>query len=493
MPRTPISYSLEADKKEVAFDLASAHKIADNVRAKSESIFSELLKMQPLAYEPKAEPVKKTAVKEIKKEIPEKPAMKEIKVEVKKDMPEIILPEPKIMRQNNAVNGQKSENGKKLVEEARKRIEDLKEQEIIEEEAGIKITSPIKEYDIREKDVSFKPKPKPIEIEIKAEEYKPISNQAKPPQIKPQSASDILAIHPLPKKSGLPKKIFARILSITLLAALLFINVTFWYWYIFVRPKNMPPAAVITSPIPTPECAIDKDCASGKICSQDGKCNDKPIVIVGPIFPMTGEKEFKISSYSDIPGIMLNVISEWPNEEGFAVDKFRRIVIINESERRQATIKEIFDALLITAPDGFYERLGENYTLFEYSQKEGIRIGLVSSIIDKENFAKLLSQNEGTMKDGFRTFFSLMNLESPVTTKVFASASKMKGYTGPDFRYLPVSKNDLGVCYSAYADYFMLSTSFESMKKALESLKNQLTASPSPSVLPTASPSATPK
>jgi hypothetical protein len=73
----------------------------------------------------------------------------------------------------------------------------------------------------------------------------------------------------------------------------------------------------------------------------------------------------------------------------------------------------------------------------------------------------------------------------------------VKGYTGPDFRYLPVSKNDLGVCYSAYADYFMLSTSFESMKKALESLKNQLTASPSPSaspsVLPTASPSATPK
>jgi hypothetical protein len=137
--------------------------------------------------------------------------------------------------------------------------------------------------------------------------------------------------------------------------------------------------------------------------------------------------------------------------------------------------------------------LGENYTLFGYSQKEGIRIGIVSSIIDRDVFVKLLSQNESTMKNDYRSFFSLMNLESPLTTKAFLSASKVKGYVGVDFRYLPVSENDLSICYSVYDDYFVVATSFESMKKSLDSLKNQLIILPSPSVSPSASPTATPK
>ncbi|MCX6765080.1 MAG: hypothetical protein NT148_00885, partial [Candidatus Nealsonbacteria bacterium] len=488
-------WGLEAERKTVEFDLASAHKIADNVRAKSESIFSELLKSQPLVqeeikpkYEKKIEiktaPVKKIIVEEIKpeikKEISQKPVVKEIKVEVTKEMPkiekpktdflkeEIILPEVKPIRQNGMVNGQKTEDDKKLIEEARKKIEQLKRQEMIEEDAGVEITSPITQYDLKKEAASFN-QPKPVEInseikqvQPKSQDWSSIQSQLKPqpqtPYVPPPAVSNkpmqpsaqviakplepkvspltsnILASHPLPKRSGLGKKIFARTLTVILIAVLLFLNVTFWYWYIFVRPGNKPPAVVATSPIPTPECIADKDCPSGKICTQDGKCGDKPIVIIGPIFPIAETKEYKISSFSDIPGIILNVISEWPNEQDFAVDKFRRIVIISEGERRQVTIKEIFDALLITAPSGFYERLGENYTLFEYSQKEGIRVGLVSSIIDKETFAKLMTQNEGTMKNDYRSFFSLMNLESPLTTKAFASASKVKGYTGVDFR-----------------------------------------------------------
>lgn len=447
-------WQLESMKKEVEFDLRSAEKASDDLKAKRQSMFAELEKTVKIE-----EP-------EIKKEIVfEKPVEKkpEPVIPKKKAEPpvfeikeEIVLPNP-------------------IQKPLEKKTEELKKEDIIEEKAGVEITTPIKEI---KKPVFEKVQNEPVKKEIQPiPQVQPQPNIA--PQIKNESSpiKSILTAHPLPKKAGVGRKVFARILAISLLAALLFFNITFWYWYLVIRQPEEPIASQTPTPSVLRECETDEDCDVGKTCDQSGKCISKPVTVLSSLFNMAEEEKYKVLDYSDIPGIILSVASDWPNKEGYAVDKFKRLVIINEKEGRVATVKEIFDSLLISVPEGFYERLGDNYTLFAYSQKEGVRIGLVSLIIDSENFRKLLLQNEGTMKDSFVPLFSLMNMESPLTTKTFSNASKVKGYAGTDFRFLPIAKNDLGICYSVYDKYFVFGSSFESTKKVLEALK----PSPSPS------------
>jgi len=452
-------WQLESVKKEIDFDLGSAEKILNNLKDKHKLMFAELERVVT-AEEPI---IKKEVVLEKPKPVIA-PKKEDIPVFEKKE--EIILP--------NSVS--------KIPE---KKIEEPRKENIIEEKAGIEITTPVKEF---KEPVFEKVKNEPVEIEEsikngvdhKSEVVPPISKTNVPPQIKAEAppTKSILATHPLPKKAGIGKKIFARILAISLLAALLFFNITFWYWYLVIRQPSQPVTIGTPSPTPLRECFTDEDCDVGKTCDSSGKCVSKPITVLGSLFDMTEEKRYNISDYLDIPGIILSVVSDWPNEEGYGVDKFKRLVIINEKESRVASVKEIFDSLLISVPEGFYERLGDNYTLFAYSQEEGVRVGIVSLIIDSDNFQKLLLQNESTMKDGFVTIFSLMNVDSPLTTKTFSSASKVKGYTGTDFRFLPISKNDLGVCYSVYDKYFVFGSSFESTKKVLENLKPSVSPSP---------------
>lgn len=477
-------WQIEEEKKTLKFDLENASKILENLRAKSEKILSGLEKLYSFSRQDyKISEPKKTEQKKIE---PEKTAPMPQKIEKPEEKKEIVLPEP-------------AEKDQKLIEEARKKIEELKKKEIIEKKAGIEIISPIKNFDFKSKEVQAKP-----EIAPKIEKPQSFNQQPaktlppvqifKQPQIKVSSpTSNILTSHPLPRKAGLGRKIFARVLSVVLVAALLFLNITFWYWYIFVKPKNAP--AVVETPAPTVlalECKTDADCDIGKMCSQENRCIEKSVVILPPAFPIPDVKTFKIYDNLDIPAVVMSAVSDWSNEEGFEINKLRRIVIINEKEKREVAIKEIFSVLAISLPEYFSDRMMKDYTFFGYSQKEGVRLGFIFSITDSENFAKEILKREPELKNDFRSVIALIGLESPLAVTKFSSASKVKGYTGIDFRYLPVSKNDLGVCYTIYNNYFVVSTSFESIKKALEELKKQPIASPLPSVLPSFSPNPSP-
>ncbi|PIV65152.1 MAG: hypothetical protein COS09_01100, partial [Candidatus Nealsonbacteria bacterium CG01_land_8_20_14_3_00_12] len=50
---------------------------------------------------------------------------------------------------------------------------------------------------------------------------------------------------------------------------------------------------------------------------------------------------------------------------------------------------------------------------------------------------------------------------------------KSASYQNVNFRYLTISKEDSGICYALFKDYFIFATSFESLKKTIEELKRE--------------------
>ena len=164
--------------------------------------------------------------------------------------------------------------------------------------------------------------------------------------------------------------------------------------------------------------------------------------------------------------MVASAISEWQNE-----DQFRRIIIINEKENRTITLKEFFDALNLRIPDDFFSKVDDSFTLFIYtSQPEGGRIGLATEVIEKQSLTDLMSVEEVALKDDLKPLFNMMNTGDPAEVTFFRNASQVVGYTGQNFRFLTLAKNDLGICYFISDQYFVLSSSFNSMKKTLERL-----------------------
>jgi len=259
---------------------------------------------------------------------------------------------------------------------------------------------------------------------------------------------------------------------------------TFWYWYLVI--KTQPPSAECTTDSDCPEgqicseagacvavpliteCTTDADCPSGYTCTAKGTCLEKPKEIVVPpaLFLVENTRELEVSALGEVRTELLKAIQEWQN-----TDQFRRVIIKNTKENKLVDLEDFFDALQIRVPEDFYQKLGNNFTLFTYSQIEGNRIGFVAEILDKNGLSDLLSSQETTMKDDFKTLFTLMEEESAfIPYPYFKNANQVRGYTGPNFRFQTFTKNDLGICYLVSDYYLVFASSWKSMREIIERL-----------------------
>jgi len=388
------------------------------------------------------------------------------------------------------------------IEEARKRIEALKRQ-VLEKEKG-KISEGGKEERKKEEKEEEKEEERARRIKkekiikeqkrrgVIIEEEKrrrellgrlrePKEEIGKPPIPPPKRVVQIF--RPLPKKPTLREKLWVRILVFSLILVLLAGISTFWYWYLVIQkqpptvgcttdadcsPDQLCREGVCVAKLPSAECASDADCPAGQICGPEGVCITKPAEIVIPpsLFLVEDTRRLEISSPEELRSLFLQIVQEWQN-----VDQFRRVVIINTKENRTLSLKNLLDALQIRAPTDFYQKLGDNFTLFIYSQMEGNRIGFVAEVLDKSGLSNLLTSQEATMKDDFKTFFTLMEEESAFTPyPYFRNANQVSGYAGPNFRFQTLTSKDLGICYLTSDYYLVFTSSWKSMEKVIEKL-----------------------
>ena len=168
-------------------------------------------------------------------------------------------------------------------------------------------------------------------------------------------------------------------------------------------------------------------------------------------------------------------------EETLPENLFSRILIKNK-ETGEPVLLEDFgaDIYLQTLFENIGDSTGETFNFLAYPQEEGQREVLIIKIEGEKAPEKTLELwEEKITEGGLPVFGDLLSTSTTFTFKSFDINEEIP------IRYITISREDLGVCYSLFKDYFVLSSSFESMEKALEALDAIIIATSTPTTTET--------
>jgi len=239
---------------------------------------------------------------------------------------------------------------------------------------------------------------------------------------------------------------FKKVLVRGIIIAVLFSIIGFLVWIlVFNKPKEK----ITQQEIITQEEEIIPELEEEK----------KPeIFIPTALIPVKETKTPEISKNEQIPGIIEQLMTEEITENSFL-----QIAIKNTEENRLSSLKDLSDSFQIEVPEEIFQKLESNYTLAFYSQKQGKRIVFITKIKEKEGLANLLEEwGKNIEKEG--VFVS--GKEIPALVPYFKKAR----YKEADFQYQTFSEDGFGICYSLFNNYFILTTSGESILKVIDEL-----------------------
>lgn len=247
---------------------------------------------------------------------------------------------------------------------------------------------------------------------------------------------------PLFKKPSSGQKVWVRIVLGLAALALIGLVSTFWYWYLAVRNKTVAP---VETPITT----------------------ESPLVVPESLISTDGIRTLNVSSTNEISFALFQTAKEEIND-----GLLYRIVIEDTVQKKILGLQEFFGAFSVNPPAGFYDKLSNDFTLFIYSQPEGNRFGFITKINSSDGLAALLTSWEPALEAQTNTLFGLMGKNAPALASIFKSGA----YKDVSFRFQTFSRQDLGIVYAVYGDYFIFTGSMQSMQKILDKLKETPTA-----------------
>jgi beta-N-acetylhexosaminidase len=221
----------------------------------------------------------------------------------------------------------------------------------------------------------------------------------------------------------------------------------FLYWFFWIRKP--PPEEPF---IPPPEEKIERE-EPEKII--------KETEIIFPLISVKETKVIEISKIEETSGLLSQLM-----EEELPFGTFTQIVIKNISENRLASLEDLSLAFQIEVPKEIFEKLESDYTLSIYSQKQGKRIALIGKIKKEEEILEILKNWEKKIK---KEGILISGKKIPVLVPYFKTAF----YKDIAIHYLTISKDDLGICYVCFDNYFILTSSFESIKKVIDKIRVQ--------------------
>jgi len=148
-------------------------------------------------------------------------------------------------------------------------------------------------------------------------------------------------------------------------------------------------------------------------------------------------------------------------------NKFIRIIIKDLTKRQVIELKDFMEIFGAKFPEGLYDKLDPDFTLFIYSQKAGKRIGFITKITNQERFVEIVRLWEDTMENDLNEFFTFFGKKEKPIRDYFAATN----YSSGTIRCQTYTLEDFGSCYAIDKDYFILTTSIESMQKTIDKTK----------------------
>lgn len=294
------------------------------------------------------------------------------------------------------------------------------------------------------KSLESEPKPEPIqktEIKIPVTPIPPPPPPPSPPPIfKPEQKISIprKEIEQVPL-SGI-KRVLLRLGILVVLIAI----ASFLIWFFMLKNRIGPVSEPTPSPSPSPT-------------------ETPEVIIPQPLIATTETETLDIKTYAELQSVFFeNALQPKKNQE-----QFTRILIKNTAENQFLGLKEFFEALEVAAPEGFYDKIDNDFTLFAYSASDEVRLGFVAKIKNKDGLADLMKNWEKTMEKDFNALFVRgLKENQPALSRVFKDAY----FKEQSFRYQTFTKNDFGICYGIINDYLVFTTSGKSMLKTIDLL-----------------------
>jgi len=274
--------------------------------------------------------------------------------------------------------------------------------------------------------------------------------------VKQEEVEDLL---PKIKKPSSFQKIFVRIfIGLAGLGFLFLLGFGVWF-LVTKRGKPLQP-----SPLPTPTVPT----ISPSIVSSPTPSSEPPSSPNIPPIPLIKVKEIKLvrlTETADPKTTTLEIIKTVPTQDN---PEFYELLL--EKDGKFLSPKDFFDNFKIGFPEGFWTDLStkpEDFDLLLYPKTNNLRLGFLVKTTDAQKTISLFRSRESRLENDWETILVISGKNKPALYRYFRQTS----YKDVLVRYLTVSKQDLGLCYASYNDYFILTTSFESIKKIIDQLK----------------------
>ncbi len=259
---------------------------------------------------------------------------------------------------------------------------------------------------------------------------------------------------PKAKKPSALEKIIVRII-IVLLSLGFFLLITFGYWFLVIKkrpqPLPSPSASASISPSPSPEPS-----PSG-------------LIIPSSLIPIAKTKLIEFDQTISLKQLIEETLENLGPESKDG--EFIHLAI--KEKENFLGFRSFAPKIGLAIPEDVLKNLAaekpEDFTFFIQSADSRQRLGFLVRSLSQEETKENLKNWEAGMEKGLEILPLLSGKDKPA----IASSFRQTAYQKVNFRCLTISKDDLGICYGVFNNYFVLTTSFEDMKKVIDIIKSQ--------------------
>jgi len=407
----------------------------------------------------------------------EKEIIEKIRLKAKAKEQELIqeqITKQQIAKEKQALSQEyKTEQEEKNREKAIATLKQIAQQEQLKAESG-KLRGPILKEEILRKLSKNS-----LQEETNRKEFLlRINKKAKPlPKQRVNSFEENVIFHPMIKKSSLFEKIIVRFLIVVFVFGGLF-GVYFGIVEIIKNQqekqflKNNEPLSTTSSegliqenwPEILPQSSTTQSTIENSSSTQsiETKATSTIPIISEPLISVATNNIFSYTGDNELAKSSMKSILEGEIE----YNVFEQISVLNEENQTYLRPYEIFAVLEAVLP-GETLLVKATSTMVVFSSKFGNRLGFIAQTEDAQKIKNSFLSQERQAEQNTESIFILMGKTVPAIKKYFSAIS----YKKVPIRCQTFTKEDLGICYFAYKNYFVWTSSLEQASRIVDKLE----------------------
>jgi hypothetical protein len=238
-----------------------------------------------------------------------------------------------------------------------------------------------------------------------------------------------------------PEKIIIRVIAIGVLLFILLNGLAFGYWY-FTKPQP-----IVEESEPEPELT--------------------PVLTPVVFFDTAQEKTIEVAATDNLPLLLSDALKEeYP--QGFT-----RIRLQNTEENVSILTREFLDKAAMAVSEPLLSLFQEDFVLFVYASPASSaggpgrkRLGIITELAQTERVQDMLKSWETTLEEDTKQLWEIVGQKGSAYTPFF----RQSVYQNNLVRFQTFSVLDFGIVYALSGTKLILTTSFESLTKAVDLL-----------------------